>query len=70
MAPRIAIVGTGAVGGYVGAHLVKGGHDVTFIDMWPENVEAMRAKGLRVKHLKDVPEFTVKPRPAHHRRRG
>ncbi len=65
MAPRIAIVGTGAVGGYVGAHLVKGGHDVTFIDMWPENVEAMRTKGLRVKHLKDVPEFTVKPRALH-----
>ncbi len=65
MAPRIAIVGTGAVGGYVGAHLVKGGHDVTFIDMWPENVEAMRTKGLRVKHLKDVPEFTVKVRALH-----
>src|SRR5215468_2600805 len=65
MAPRIAIVGAGAVGGYVGAHLVKGGHDVTFIDMWPENVEAMRTKGLRVKHLKDVPEFTVKPRALH-----
>jgi len=65
MAPRIAIVGTGAVGGYVGAHLAKAGHDVVFIDFWPANVEAMRANGLHVTHLKDVPEFTVPARALH-----
>ncbi|WP_275428769.1 2-dehydropantoate 2-reductase N-terminal domain-containing protein, partial [Stenotrophomonas maltophilia] len=35
MSPRIVIVGAGAVGGYVGAHMVQAGHDVTFIDGWP-----------------------------------
>ena len=65
MSPRIAIVGAGAVGGYAGAHMAQAGHDVTFIDMWPDNVEAMRAKGLTITHLKDVPEFTVPVRALH-----
>jgi 2-dehydropantoate 2-reductase len=62
---RIAIIGAGAVGGYAGAHMVQAGEDVTFVDMWPEHVEAMRTTGLRVTHLKDVPEFTVVPRALH-----
>lgn len=62
---RIAIVGAGAVGAYAGAHMARAGEDVTFIDMWPDNVEAMRAKGLRVTHLKDVPEFTVPVQAIH-----
>jgi len=65
MGARIAIVGTGAVGGYAGAHMAKAGEDVTFIDFWPENVEAMRTKGLRISHLRDVPEFTALARALH-----
>src|SRR5580704_7580555 len=65
MGARIAIIGTGAVGGYVGAHMAKAGEDVTFIDFWPENVEAMRTKGLRISHLRDVPEFTTPARAVH-----
>jgi 2-dehydropantoate 2-reductase len=64
-APRIAIVGAGAVGGYAGASMAAAGHDVTFIDPWPEHVEAMRGRGLTVVHLKDVPEFTVPVRAIH-----
>ena len=45
MADRIAIMGPGAVGSYVGAFLVQSGEDVTFIDMWPEHVETMRKAG-------------------------
>lgn len=66
MSTRIAIVGAGAVGGYVGAHMVQAGHDVTFIDGWPTHVEAMRASGLTVTHLKDVAPFTVPVRSALH----
>jgi 2-dehydropantoate 2-reductase len=65
MKPRIAIFGAGAVGGYAGAHMVQAGEDVTFIDPWPEHVEAMRKTGLKITHLRDVPEFTVKPRALH-----
>lgn len=59
MGARIAIIGAGAVGGYAGAHMARAGEDVTFVDFWPENVDVMRNKGLRISHLKDVPEFTV-----------
>jgi 2-dehydropantoate 2-reductase len=62
---RIAIIGTGAVGGYAGAHMAAAGEDVTFVDMWPENVEAMRRSGLRISHLRDVPEFSVPVRALH-----
>ena len=65
MGNRIAIIGAGAVGGYAGAHMVQAGEDVTFVDMWPEHVEAMRAKGLRISHIKDVPEFTVPVKAIH-----
>ncbi len=65
MGARIAIVGTGAVGGYAGAHMAQAGEDVTFVDFWPENVEVMRTKGLKISHLKDVPEFTVPVKALH-----
>jgi 2-dehydropantoate 2-reductase len=65
MKPRIAIVGAGAVGGYAGSYMAAAGEDVTFIDPWPEHVEAMRANGLRVTHLRDVAEFTTPVRAIH-----
>lgn len=65
MGARIAIMGTGAVGGYAGAHMAQAGEDVIFIDPWPEHVEAMRAKGLKISHIKDVPEFTTPVRALH-----
>ena len=48
---RVCIVGAGAVGGYVGAHMAKAGVDVTLVDAWPEHVEAMRREGLRVEGM-------------------
>ena len=65
MQPRIAIVGAGAVGGYAGSYMAQAGHDVTFIDPWPEHLEAMRSRGLTISHLKDVPEFTVPVKAIH-----
>ncbi len=48
MDKRIAVVGAGAVGGYVGGHLARNGYDVTLIDPWPEHIEAIRSDGLRL----------------------
>jgi len=45
---RIAIMGSGAVGGYYGARLALAGHDVTFIARGA-HLEAIRARGLHVK---------------------
>ena len=65
MGAKIAFMGTGAVGGYAGAHMAHAGEDVTFIDPWPEHVERMRSHGLKISHIRDVPEFTTKVRALH-----
>ena len=62
---KIAIMGTGAVGGYTGAHMVQAGEDVIFIDPWPAHVEHMRKHGLTVTHARDVPAFRVDVRALH-----
>ncbi|HEX2944305.1 MAG TPA: 2-dehydropantoate 2-reductase [Rhodopila sp.] len=62
---KIAIMGTGAVGAYAGAHMARAGEDVTFIDPWPANVETMRAQGLKVSHIRDVPEWSTPVRALH-----
>jgi 2-dehydropantoate 2-reductase len=45
---KIAILGSGAVGGYYGAKLAQAGHDVTFIARGA-HLAAIRARGLEVK---------------------
>src|SRR6516164_1083099 len=65
MGKRIAVVGTGAVGGYTGAHMVRAGEDVTFIDMWPAHVDEMKQNGLRITHHEGEEPFTVKVRALH-----
>jgi 2-dehydropantoate 2-reductase len=65
MKPRIAVVGAGAVGGYVGASLAYAGHDVTLIDPWPAHVEAIRAQGMNLYGMTEAERRTV-PVPAIH----
>ena len=48
MADKIVFVGAGAVGGYVGGHLARAGHDVTLIDPWPEHVAQIKSRGLHL----------------------
>ena len=60
MQKRIAMVGTGALGGYVGGNLAHQGCDVTFIDMWPANLEAIRTRGLELDGVTAEETFTVK----------
>src|SRR5436309_4703331 len=60
MAKRIAVVGAGALGGYVGGTLAHLGHDVTLIDPWPENVEIIRSRGLELDGMTPEERFTVK----------
>lgn len=60
MGKRIAVVGAGAVGGYVGAHLARLGQDVTLIDPWPEHIEAIRARGLELDGVSEEDRVTVR----------
>jgi 2-dehydropantoate 2-reductase len=45
---KIAIVGCGAMGSVYAGLFAAAGHEVWAIDAWPEHVEAMRARGLRL----------------------
>ena len=65
MGKRIVVVGAGAVGGYVGAHLTAGGHDVTLIDPWPEHVETMKANGMEIFGMTPEERTTVKVNAIH-----
>lgn len=62
---RVCIVGAGAVGGYVGAHMAKAGVDTTFIDAWPEHVEAMRRDGITVTGMNGAGSVTTAVRALH-----
>ena len=55
---RFAVVGAGAIGGYVGACLARGGSDVTLIARGP-HLAALRADGIRV--LSPDGDFRVHP---------
>lgn len=45
---RLAVVGAGAIGGTVGAALARAGHEVVFVDVVPEHVEAINERGIRI----------------------
>ena len=62
---HMVFVGGGAVGGYVSGHMAAHGYDVTVIDMWPENVEAIRKDGLRLSGTTPEETLTGKPRAVH-----
>jgi len=61
--PRIAFLGTGAQGASIAADFALAGLDVTFIDQWPDHVEAIRKNGITV----NLPTRTVNAKvPALH----
>jgi 2-dehydropantoate 2-reductase len=54
---RVLIWGAGAIGGTIGATLKRAGHDVTFVDVVPEHVAAIRGPGLHIHG--SVEDFTI-----------
>lgn len=45
---KIAIVGSGAIGGLFGSFLHKSGEDVTFVDIWEDHVKTIQSSGLTI----------------------
>src|SRR2546427_5974960 len=45
---HFTIIGAGAIGGTVGAHLVRGGHEVLFVDRDRTHVDAINTAGLTI----------------------
>jgi 2-dehydropantoate 2-reductase len=62
---KIAFVGAGALGGYVGGSFARLGHDVTLIDPWPEHVETIRSKGLELDGVTAEEKFVARPKIIH-----
>lgn len=56
MSRKIAVLGAGAIGSSISADLTKAGHDITVIDQWPAQVEALKAGGLHIQ----MPDGDVK----------
>src|SRR5262249_12946634 len=54
---RSLVWGAGAIGGTLGAYLVRAGHDVTFVDNVDDHVNAITRSGLRISG--PIAEFTV-----------
>lgn len=45
---KLLIWGAGAIGGTLGGHLARAGHEVTFVDRAAEHVDAINRSGLRI----------------------
>ncbi|MBI3055839.1 MAG: NAD(P)-binding domain-containing protein [Betaproteobacteria bacterium] len=48
MSRKIAVLGCGAIGSSISADLTKAGYDITVIDQWPAQVEALKSAGLHI----------------------
>ncbi len=55
---KFLICGAGAIGGTIGAHLARAGHDVTLVDRAQDHVAAMNTAGLRIEG--PLAEFVVR----------
>ena len=60
MQKRIVMVGTGALGGYIGGNLAHHGYDVTFVDGWKEHLDAIRTRGLELDGVTAEEKYTVR----------
>jgi hypothetical protein len=45
---KLTIIGAGAIGGTIGAHMFRAGHDITLCDADTAHVAASREHGLRI----------------------
>jgi len=57
---RLTIIGAGAIGGTIGAHMIRAGHDILFCDADQEHVDAINERGLTIEG--PVENFTVSAR--------
>ena len=55
---RFLIWGAGAIGGTMGAYLARAGHDVTFVDIVAEHVDAIEVNGIHI--TGPIDNFTVR----------
>ncbi len=57
---QLTIIGAGAIGGTIGAHMIRDGHDILLCDADPAHVAAINERGLTI--CGPVENFTVRAR--------
>lgn len=65
MGKRIVIVGAGAIGGYVGAHMTRAGEDVTIADPWPAHVDHLNEHGMRIDGVTEAENCVIPVKAIH-----
>lgn len=55
---QLTIIGAGAIGGTIGAHMIRAGHDILFCDVDEDHVKAINELGITIEG--PVENFTVK----------
>ena len=63
MSRKIAVLGCGAIGSSISADLTQAGYDVTVVDQWPAQVEALKSDGLHIQMPDGDVQVSVR---AHH----
>ena len=51
---RMAVIGAGPIGAILGGYLAKGGHEIAFVDILKEHLEAIKNNGLVISGADDV----------------
>jgi 2-dehydropantoate 2-reductase len=51
---KLAVIGAGPVGGILAAHLISAGHTVMVVDAWKEQIDHIRANGLRISGREEI----------------
>jgi 2-dehydropantoate 2-reductase len=59
MGKVIAIVGAGAIGGYVGGLMTRSGLDVTLIEPWPDHVSYIRENGIQLHGVTPEERYSI-----------
>ncbi|PTI79630.1 2-dehydropantoate 2-reductase [Staphylococcus succinus] len=59
---KIAIAGTGAMGGRVGIQMAQAGYDVTLVDEWAEHIERINQEGMSVQTETSTYQYDIKAR--------
>ena len=60
---KVLFIGAGAVCSYLGSCLTRAGHDITLVDAWAEQIEAVRAGGIYVTGPHEP--FVARPKAVH-----
>ncbi|MBI4835136.1 MAG: 2-dehydropantoate 2-reductase [Planctomycetes bacterium] len=51
---KMAVIGAGPIGSILGGYLAKGGHEIAFVDILKDHLDAVKAKGLVISGVTEI----------------